>query len=87
MEYIGGSSLHSWSKAELTVDVITAVAEATGNDPVEMTPPLVDVIDPEALSLILGDATGFVQVTFEYQDRAVEISSDGEIAVRDPADG
>lgn len=65
--------------------VVEAVAEAKGVDPMELSPPLYDVIDPEALDQVFaptsmeGRMEG--QVTFSYNGYEVTVFGDGSVAV------
>jgi|AntRauTorcE11898_2_1112593.scaffolds.fasta_scaffold62552_2 hypothetical protein len=62
-----------------SLHVIDAIATATGTDPVSL-PPLYDTIDPEALDAVLNtEAT--IEVVFEYDGHAVEVTGDGEVLV------
>lgn len=71
------------SNASLTgspvVRVVTAVADELGLDPVAMDP-LYETIDTDALDRLLeSDAT--LEVVFEHDGHAIEIESDGTVAV------
>ncbi|WP_226003933.1 HalOD1 output domain-containing protein [Natrinema salinisoli] len=61
--------------------VIEAVAEAEGVRPVELRPPLYDVIDPEALDRIFDDALTVGKVIFNYNGCEISVFSDGYVAV------
>jgi hypothetical protein len=65
--------------------VVTTVSECTGIEPTDL-PVLADAIDPDALDRVVGsmvdvddDETG--TVAFTYAGYAVEIRSDGTVAV------
>lgn len=65
--------------------VISAVADATGSDPVAM-PPLYNAINPDALDALFQPATaapkrGDRTLTFTYNDHRVTVSSDGVLVV------
>lgn len=68
-ECFGSPSLH----------VIEAIADATDADPATM-PPLYDTVDPDALDAML-DADATVEIVFEYDGHAIEISGDGDVLV------
>lgn len=58
--------------------VITNIAEQEGIDPLDMSPPLYDVLDPEALDRLLeprydGTARPDVDVTFTYRGYTVTV--------------
>jgi len=59
--------------------VVTAIAKATGDDPATMAP-LFRSIDTDALDNLL-DADTQLEVVFEYQGRAIEVSTDGYVSV------
>ncbi|ELY62105.1 HalOD1 output domain-containing protein [Natronolimnohabitans innermongolicus] len=72
----------------LSFEVIAAVAEKEGVDPVEIEPPeydaLYDVINPEALDALFADrddgtsrATG--RVEFAFSGYRIVVTSDGEV--------
>lgn len=60
--------------------VIEALASAGNTDPLEMTTPLYEVIDPDALDALL-DTDAPVEVEFEYEGRTVVVGSDGRISI------
>ncbi len=59
--------------------VIEALASAEDVSPAELSPPLADAVDPDALGRLL--ASGTVRVTFEYEGREVTVTSDGDVQV------
>ncbi|WP_435348808.1 HalOD1 output domain-containing protein [Haloarchaeobius sp. HRN-SO-5] len=66
--------------------IVTAVAEAENADPVEMTPPLNDVVDTDALNRLVdpesnADPDG-LELRFTYRGHDVVVSGDGEVEVR-----
>lgn len=64
----------------LSIRVVEAIAAATDTDPFDLTPPLYDTINPEALDrLMRPDAD--CRVTFEYDGHAVEVRNDGTVSV------
>ncbi|MFB6139006.1 MAG: HalOD1 output domain-containing protein [Halosimplex sp.] len=65
-------------------EIVSAVADDAGVDPVEL-PPLGETVDPDALVDLLA-ADSAVAVSFEYVGRRVEIGSDREVRVDDPRD-
>ncbi|WP_225336600.1 HalOD1 output domain-containing protein [Halomicrobium urmianum] len=64
--------------------VLDAIADEAGVDPVELTPPLADAVDPEALDALLERADPDVEVAirFEYQEYEVVARADGGVDVR-----
>ena len=66
----------------VTNEVIKTVAEVKDVDPLEVTPPLYEVVDPDALeSLIINDRT-LGKVIFNYSGCEVSVFSDGYISVK-----
>ncbi len=77
---------HDWTgDLPLTATVISAVAEATGDDPTEMDP-LNHCVDPDALNKLFeprqdGTPRHGGSVTFDVNGRTVTVYSDGEVVV------
>lgn len=76
------------SSQTLSTAVVKAIAEREGIDPLDMDPPLYDVIAPDALDTLfarsadIGDArTG--RVVFEYNGYEIEVTSDGDVHVEE----
>jgi len=72
--------------ATLTESVIGALAEVEGVDPLELSAPLHDSIDPDALNQIFApryDGTPRMGGTIEFANSGhrVVVTSDGEITV------
>lgn len=74
--------------SRLSEAVVEAVADAEGVSPLELRPPLFEVVDPDALdklfplpSLEQGRTEG--HVTFEYCGYEVTVQPDGVISVGD----
>lgn len=72
----------------LSMAVVKAIAEREGIDPLDMDPPLYDVIDPDALNTLfarpadVGD-TRPEEVVFEYNGYEIEVTSDGDVHVEE----
>lgn len=72
----------------LSTAVVKAIAEREGIDPLDMDPPLYDVIDPDALNALfaqpadVGDAR-LEGVVFEYNGYEVEVTSDGDVHIEE----
>lgn len=66
-------------------EVIKKVAEAEDLDPLELTSPLYDVIDPDALDLVFATTptAGRMEgtVTFSYHGYDVTVRGDGDVSV------
>jgi hypothetical protein len=67
-----------------TESALFAVADHEGVDPTELTPPLAEVVDPDALDRLLGSANPREDVTveFTYRGHDVVVSADGEVTVQ-----
>ncbi|WP_312912818.1 HalOD1 output domain-containing protein [Natronosalvus caseinilyticus] len=61
--------------------VVEAVAEAEGVRPIELTPPLYEVIDLDALDHIFDDTLTIGKVTFNYNSCKINVFSDEYVAV------
>lgn len=59
------------------IEVIEAVAAREGVDPVDLTPPLSEAIDPEGLNAVCRGSP--VRVTFEYHGYLVTIDGNGQV--------
>lgn len=65
--------------------VIDAVAAAEDTRPTELTPPLYDVVDPEALDRVFAGRASVGKVVFNYNSYEVSVDADGFVTVRDHA--
>lgn len=61
--------------------VIDAVAAVEGIPPTELTPPLYDVVDPEALQSVFAGKASMGKVIFNYNSCEVSVNADGYVAV------
>jgi hypothetical protein len=68
---------------EPSVAVVMAVAAREGVDPTELSPPLNDVVDPDALDALFAgsDDESIGSLTFDYRGYSVEVRSDGRVHV------
>lgn len=70
------------AEEDVTEAVVRAVAVIHNVEPADL-PPLVDVVDPDALSALFGPAAeafdSDVQATFVYQDLEITVDSDGNL--------
>ncbi|WP_418286179.1 HalOD1 output domain-containing protein [Halorubrum sp. DTA46] len=66
-------------------EVVTKIAQAEDVDPLELTPPLFEVIDPDALAQILATtpiaSRMEVRVTFSYNGHEVTVGGDNVVKV------
>jgi hypothetical protein len=79
------------SRDRLAHEIVTAVAEARGVDPLELDERLFDVVDPDALGDIFADRPSGAerrggQVTFRLARCYVTIDGDRRVSVRPPED-
>jgi len=84
METIAESAAISDDQESLCAEIVEAVAAAKGVDSRELTPPLYDVIDPDALTQLVesGKRSGSdVAVTFDYGNWQVQILGDDVVSV------
>ena len=61
--------------------VIKAVADKVGIDPVDLTDPLSDAIDPDALDAVCRYSSA--HVTFEYHGYFVTVDSTNQVELSD----
>jgi len=63
--------------------VLTAVAAKEGTTPEALSPPLADVIEPDALDRLLREspAESNAAVLFNYRGHAVVIDADGDVEI------
>lgn len=73
--------------ASVSQSVVEAVAEAKGAAPENLTPPLYDVIDPDALDQLFTATTTAGRmdgrVVFDYDGYEIVVSGDGYVAVHE----
>lgn len=83
---------HDWTNTEsLSTTVMTAVAEAMGEDPREIGP-LYDQFDPDALDGLFSPRPGDSprtesHVGFTFEGYHILVQSDGLIAIHPPDEG
>ena len=71
---------------DVSNEVVKMVAEVEGVDPLKLTPPLYEVIDPDALDQVFasmptaGRMEG--QVTFTYNGYKIKVCGDGYVSVQ-----
>ncbi|WP_136717643.1 HalOD1 output domain-containing protein [Halorientalis salina] len=70
----------SQERERISMAVVEAVAESSGTDPLDLTPPLSSVIDADALDRLYRKGAD-VEVQFEYNGHAVTVGTDGAITV------
>jgi hypothetical protein len=73
--------------------VVTAVAAALETSPVDLSPPLYERVDPEALDSLVRSGSRDLRVRFRYRGRTVVVTGDGRVELPaaddrdDPVDG
>ncbi|WP_436908270.1 HalOD1 output domain-containing protein [Halosimplex marinum] len=65
---------------QISIDVIEAIADETGTDPLRMEPPLYEVVDTDALDA-LYESGAAATVEFEYDGHRVVVDGDGTVTV------
>lgn len=64
-------------------EVLEAIADAEGIDPPELTPPLFEVLEPEALDTLFAKNQALGKVIFNYNGYEVSVFPDGFISIED----
>lgn len=62
-------------------DVVSAVAEASGQSHTELSP-LLETIDPDALVAFVESAADDAELAFDYCGHRVTVSGDGDVETR-----
>ncbi|PSP96298.1 hypothetical protein BRC94_13070 [Halobacteriales archaeon QS_5_70_17] len=72
-----------------SVVVIERVAAREGTDPTRLTPPLHDVVDPDALDALCAESDTSGCIAFSYCGYTVTVGIDGAVSIeeRSPAAG
>ncbi|MWV64819.1 hypothetical protein GRS48_08285 [Halorubrum sp. JWXQ-INN 858] len=69
--------------------VVEAVAEREGVDPTDLTVPLYDAVDPEALDAVVQEALKYddpsFRIEFRYYGYTISVSADGSVEVSETA--
>ncbi|MFC4451874.1 HalOD1 output domain-containing protein [Halorussus aquaticus] len=63
-------------------EVVKKVAEVEDVDPLELTPPLSEVIDSDALESLFANNLAVGKVVFNYNSCEVSVFSDGYVSVK-----
>jgi CBS domain-containing protein len=62
--------------------IVDAVAEAEGVEPVTLDPPLAEVVDPDAVKRLVGNSTASdLEVRFAYRGHDVVVDESGRVQV------
>jgi hypothetical protein len=62
--------------------IVDAVAEAEGVEPVALDPPLAEIVDPDALETLIEDsATSNLEIQFAYRGHDIVVDDSGRVQV------
>lgn len=61
--------------------IVESIAEAEGTDPIELTPPLYEVIDPDSLESLFANKQALGKIIFSYNSYQVSVFPDGYVSV------
>ncbi|QZX99167.1 HalOD1 output domain-containing protein [Halobaculum rubrum] len=67
--------------SETVHEIVSTIAERDGVQPEQLDPPLAAVVDPDALTSVLRDTSGYV--TFQYCGYIVTVGADGTVTVEE----
>ncbi|WP_290819322.1 HalOD1 output domain-containing protein [Halovivax sp.] len=67
--------------ATLSLRIVEAVAEREGTDPLELTEPLYDAVDPDALDALFEGLADDASLTFAYHGYRITVDGAGEIVL------
>lgn len=80
---MNGASIDHGPPRSVAEMVIEMISEAEGESPTEITPPLYDVVDPEALDAVTESIGPKGTVAFEYCGHEVRVGGDGDVSIDD----
>lgn len=80
MERLGGQSRRA-SGEQVVSEIIERIAEIEGSDPLDLTPPLAESIDPDALEKLVGSADETVEIKFAYYGYTVTVYGNGDFCL------
>lgn len=69
-------------ESDICQTVLESIAKAEETEPTELTPPLYEVIDPEALESLFANKQALGKVIFNYKNHEVSVFTDGYVAVK-----
>lgn len=67
--------------SETVHEIVQTIADRDDTPPEQLEPPLSAVIDPDALTAVLRDTSGYV--TFRYRGYIVTVGDDGTVTVEE----
>lgn len=71
---------------QIGFEIITQVAEAENTDSLELTPPLADIVNIDALHAVLQPSGSGTAVEFRYRNWMIEARANGTIKLRGSVD-
>jgi len=80
---MSSTALSDESARTVAEKVVDAISDAEGEAPTELTPPLYDAIDPEALGAVTESMNPEGTIAFEYCGHEVRVDGDGKISIDD----
>ena len=80
-----GQSVHAGDTGRPSERVVRAVAAAEGVDPVALSVPLFEAIDPDALDALFATPRASGRVSFAYCGYLVTVTANGEVDLRESA--
>lgn len=63
-------------------EIVKLLAEAEETDSTELTPPLYEVIDPDALESLFTNGQALGKIIFNYDSYEVSVFADGYVSVK-----
>lgn len=64
----------------ISVEIVDAIANSTGTDPLALDPPLYDVVDTDALDRLVEQGSS-TRIEFGYAGHTVVVDADGVVSV------
>ncbi|MFB1064117.1 HalOD1 output domain-containing protein [Natrinema sp. H-ect4] len=81
------ASQHSDGRSSPSEDVVTAVATVFDESPIELTPPLYEAVDPEALDSLVDSGPTELRIRFRYRGCNVSVDGNGRVEVSPLGEG
>lgn len=83
---MSSGSLMPGTDEQLFTTIVTSIAAAKNVDPIDLEPPLYDVINPESLGDVIESADASSTVRFRFDDLEVEVRGDETVGITKPPD-
>lgn len=71
--------------SSMATRIVTEVAAHEGVDPVDLSPPLHDAIDPEQLDRLFSSTDGYLKLEFYYDGYWIVAESTGAVEITERA--